>query len=156
MHVLSMWRDPNAKPPGDEKGQAIWIGGQWEFIAFAFGNVPLRRRCGTLEHARAEAEAYEHAVRSTEREVELHHENCNFESEKDLKEELEFYVDDSTLDKTEVVLHKGYALYTAIDARGAKFFVLVQPDGSLFENVLSDYKHAIAEITASSSNLSHP
>ena len=63
---LPWWLNKEHPPPDDERAQAVWVLGQWQFIPFAFGRTPLRRRCRTREEAHAEASGYEQAMRQAQ------------------------------------------------------------------------------------------
>lgn len=52
------WLDYEVQPEETATAKAVWISGQWLYIAFA-GGIPLRRLCSSIQDAHREVALYE-------------------------------------------------------------------------------------------------
>lgn len=134
--MVMWWKDGSRLPPGSSPGaRPVWIMGQWCFIPFAFGHVPLSRRCSTAGEAESEALCYEEKLAS------LIPSGLGANRSSDVREEL------GALPRwdngEDPGLTKGCAIYYAGEPGIDDECFLLMPDGQLKHDVFRSYDEAI-------------
>ncbi len=133
--MVLWWKDRSRLPPGMSPGaQPVWILGQWCFVPFAFGHVPLGRRCSTAVEAEREALHYEERLAS------LTSSGPAANRDGDVVEELGALrrCDDGG----DPGLREGFAIYFAGDPDSDDECLLLKPDGHLEPNIFKNYDDA--------------